>query len=105
MQNYTERVEAFISTFKDNYIDEAKLCFSLMSEVNLDIIQSELLEYIRDLDQEMEEYALYLPEIDIAEYYGSRLSEIKPDVNYQDLLNKRSKAQELFNISELCVIY
>ena len=104
----TKTISEFISTFKFNNnvpdTDEVILVFNLMTEDQLDILYSEISDYISALKTAMEEKELYLPQVEVASYYGAYLWEVEPDYEYLELENNRSKAQEILNIlSLLCL--
>lgn len=83
-------------------VETAKPEISQLSEDQLDILQSELVEYISDLNFKLEDMELTMPVSVAAEYYGSYLYDIEPTDEYNNLLKQISKAQEVLNVCELC---
>jgi hypothetical protein len=79
-------------------IEEAKLTINLMSEENIDRLQTELLDYIADLEQEMDD--MPLQHSNTFNLDGILYETTK---EYDELEDQKSKAQEILNIIALCV--
>jgi hypothetical protein len=95
-------IEEFVNSFQYKFnqpvnTDEVKLVFNLMSENHINILYTELDDYILNITQQMDD--MPLPHAKYFELDGI-LYDTTPE--YEELDDKRSKAQEILNILEIC---
>jgi len=96
----------FVNSFKYNKagsIDTESAKLTLYQLTNLDILESELVEYRSELNSELEEMEIDLPKTLVEEYYGSCLWDVVPSPEYQEKLDVVSKINEILSVISLCV--